>query len=181
MNQLHTFYEELRQDGVMFCFIGPTSQSVLEGIGQALKRRMEFEQVGQNTIQRVFSIFVEQVQNIINYSTEKTQTGNETNHEPRNGVVVVGRSKGRIYVICGNKASPAQGEKMLERIRHLQRLDKTELNRLYKRKLREEPEENSKGAGLGFIEMFRRASEPPECHVAPLDTDTVFFSIKAIG
>ena len=181
LNQLHTFYEELRRDDVMFCFSGPTSQSVVEGIGQALKREMELEQVGMTTIQRVFSIFVEQTQNIVRYSSDKTPPHNNKGNELKYGVVIVGRCEDKFYIICGNKAHPSQGEKMLERIKHLQQLDKQALNTLYKRMRREPSDQESKGAGLGFIEMFRRASEPLECHLVPMDENTVFFSIKAVG
>jgi hypothetical protein len=181
LTHLHTFYEELKRDGVMFCFSGPTSQSVVEGIGQALKRKMELEETGMSTMQRVFSIFVEQMQNILNYSVEQTPPETEDGSELRHGVVVVGRCEGKFYVICGNKVRRAQSSWMLENIRLLQQMDRQELKEHYKRVRRQEPEQGSKGAGLGFIEMFRRASEPLECHVAPLDEETVFFSVKAIG
>ncbi len=181
LSHLHTFYAELKQDGVIFCFCGPMSQGVVEGIGQALKRKMELEEAGMSTIQRVFSIFVEQMQNVVNYSVEKTCPESGNGDELRHGVVVVGRSDDKFYVICGNKVHASQSEQLLERNRHLQNMSKQELKAYYKRMRREDPDENSKGAGLGFIEMFRRASEPLECHVAPLDAETVFFSIKAIG
>jgi len=165
---------------VMLCFSGPTSQGVVEGIGQALRREMEMEEAGMSTIQRVFSIFVELTQNIVNYSCEHAARGGEE-AELKHGVVVVGRCDGKFYIICGNKVRTTQCEKMLERFRFLQTLGKAELKEYYKRMRRQEPDMDSKGAGLGFIEMFRRASEPLECHVAPIDTDSVFFSVKAIG
>ncbi|MFH1135290.1 MAG: SiaB family protein kinase [Pseudomonadota bacterium] len=181
LNHVLSFYEELHRDGVMFCFRGPTSQGLLEGIGQTLKRKMELEDVGTPTIQRVFSLFVEQMQNILRYSTEKTSPHADDENATRQGLVIVGRRERKFYVICGNKTQPAQSEKLLERIRYLQQLDKKELNELYRRLRREEPAEDSKGAGLGLIEMFRRASEPLECRVAPIDSETVFFFIKAMG
>ncbi len=181
LHQLYSFYEELKEEGVMFCFCGPTSQSVVEGIGQALKRKMELEEAGMSTIQRVFSIFVEQMQNIVNYSIEQTPPESSDGNELKHGVVVVGRCEGKFYVICGNKVKTDQSEKLLERTRYLQNMNKQELKDYYKQMRRQEPDKDSKGAGLGFIEMFRRASEPLECHVAPIDSETVFFSIKAIG
>lgn len=181
LTHLHSLYEELKRDGVMFCFSGPTSQSVVEGIGQALKRKMELEETGMTTIQRVFSIFVEQMQNIVNYSIEMTPASPDSGCELRHGVVVVGRCDNKFYVICGNKVRIAQSEKMLASIRRLQQMNKQELKEHYKRMRRQEPDPESKGAGLGFIEIFRRSSEPLQCHVAPIDSDTVFFSIKATG
>ncbi len=181
LSHLHAFYEELRRDGVIFCFSGPTSQSVLEGIGRTLKLKMELEEAGMSTIQRVFSLFVEQMQNIVHYSNELTPPGRKEGCELRHGVVIMGRCDGRFYVICGNKVRAAHSEKMLAQIRHLQGMSKEELHAHYKRVRKQKPDPDSRGAGLGFIEMFRRASEPLQCHVAPVDADTVFFSLKAIG
>ncbi len=181
LNDLHQFYTDLKKEGVMFCFSGPTSQSVVEGIGRTLRMKMELEEAGMATTHRVFSLFVEQMQNIVNYSTEQTPPDNGNGDELRHGIVVVGRNDGKFYVICGNYVSIPQSKKMIERITYLQGLNKQELKDYYKRMRREEPGPESKGAGLGFIEMFRRVSEPLEYHLAPIDTQTVFFTIKAIG
>lgn len=181
LNDLHQFYKDLKQEGVMFCFSGPTSQSVVEGIGRTLRLKMELEEAGMNTIHRVFSLFVEQMQNIVNYSSEQTSNDNGGSEELRHGIVVVGRSHGKFYVICGNYVSKDQSLRMLERIRYLEGLTKQELKEYYKRVRRQEPDPESRGAGLGFIEMFRRVSEPLEYHLAPIDAQTVFFTIKAIG
>lgn len=181
LNHLYEFYEELKREGVILCFSGPTSQSVVEGIGRTLKRKMELEEAATTTIQRVFALFVEQMQNIVHYSSEKTPPGCEDGCELRHGVLVMGRNEGRFYVICGNKVQTEQCERMLVQLRHLQSLSREELKEHYRRMRREETPQDSKGAGLGFIEMFRRASEPLEFHVAPVDAENVFFSIKAVG
>ena len=181
LNALPELYEEMKNDGVMFCFSGPASQDIVESIGHALRREMELEQVRMTTIQKVFSIFVEQVQNIVNYSMEEKPSTDGKGKGSKHGVVIVGRMGEKFYIMCGNKTTREQGGKMLERINRLQGMDKDELKALYKEMRRAEPAENSKGAGLGIIEMFRRASEPPVCRLAPIDDDCVFFCIKAIG
>ena len=181
LKHFHRFYDELQQDGVMFCFSGPTSQNLVVSIGQALKRKMELEQVGMNTIQRVFSIFVELTQNIVNHSLEEAETAAVRPDEVKPGIVVVGRHDERFYVICGNKVCSEQGEKMLRSIETLRRMDKQELKEQYRLVRRRPLVKDGKGAGLGLIEMFRRASEPLECHMSPIGTGMVFFTIKAIG
>lgn len=183
LNHLYAFYEDLKKDGVIFCFSGPASQSVVEGVGHALKRKMELEDASLPTVRRIFSIFVEQMQNIIHYSIERTPPGPSSANEEglSHGVVVVGQQDGDFYVICGNQVHASQSERMIRHIDHLRTLDKQELKAYYKEMRRREPEEDSKGAGLGFIEMFRRSCAPLEYHVAPIDDETVFFSIKARG
>ena len=48
-------------------------------------------------------------------------------------------------------------------------MNKEELRALYKEQLRAEPEEGSKGAGLGFMEIARRASKPIEFDFTDVD------------
>ena len=58
-------------------------------------------------------------------------------------------------------------------------MSRDELKSLYKEKLRAEPEQGSKGAGLGFIEVARRATKPIEFDFSDVDGDYAFFAIKA--
>ena len=48
-------------------------------------------------------------------------------------------------------------------------MSKDELKALYKEQLRAEPEKGSKGAGLGFMEIARRASKPIEFDFTDVD------------
>ena len=48
-----------------------------------------------------------------------------------------------------------------------------------KEQLRAEPEEGSKGAGLGFMEIARRASKPLEFDFTEIDANHAFFALKA--
>ena len=57
-------------------------------------------------------------------------------------------------------------------------MSKEELRALYKEQLRADPEEGSKGAGLGFMEIARRASKPIEFDFTDLG-DYTFFALKA--
>lgn len=84
-------------------------------------------------------------------------------------------------VSAGNLVEPADGEALLKRIQEIARLDKTELKRLYKRQLRSprSPDQSS-GAGLGLIEMARKASQPLEAKLDAGPAGKVFFSLRAI-
>ncbi len=58
-------------------------------------------------------------------------------------------------------------------------MSKEELRALYKEQLRGDPEEGSKGAGLGFMEIARRASKPIEFDFIDFDDKHAFFTLKA--
>jgi uncharacterized protein DUF6272 len=59
-------------------------------------------------------------------------------------------------------------------------MSKDELRALYKEQLPAEPEQGSqKGAGLGFMEIARRATKPIEFDFTDVDRDHAFFALKA--
>ena len=55
-----------------------------------------------------------------------------------------------------------------------------ELKIFYKEKLKSKPDMSSNNAGLGLIEMARKASKPIEYRIDDADEKISFFSIKAI-
>jgi hypothetical protein len=174
------FYRRVRKSGILFCFSGPASQSVLEGIGEALRIKMEEEEADQKVVRRVFSIFVEQMQNVISHSAEKIKGLPETENELRYGMVIVGLEDDRFYVRSGNCIRKEEVRPLSEQLQMLRDMSKEELKAFFKQKRREEDQEDRKGAGLGFIVTARNATAPLEFEINPLEGDLCFFSLKAI-
>jgi len=174
------FYRRVRKNGILCCFSGPTSQGVLEGIGEALRIKMEEEEADQKIARRVFSVFVEQMQNVISHSAEKIKGLPETENELRYGMVIVGLEGDRFYVRSGNCIRKEEVGPLSEQLRMLRDMNKEELKAFFKQKRREETQENSKGAGLGIIVTARNVTAPLEFEINPLEGDLFFFSLKAI-
>lgn len=181
MINIFDLYNNLKAEGAIFCFCGPTSQAVVEGIGETLRQRMELEGVGPSVINRVFSVFIEQIHNILHYSGEKIPDDQTIEGELRFGIVIVGMWEGRYYVRCGNFVLNEHVRTLSDLIEQLQGMDKEQLKVMYKERRRSaEVCDNSKGAGLGFIEMARKASEPLRFDFTAVDDDRSFFSITTI-
>ena len=58
-------------------------------------------------------------------------------------------------------------------------MNRDELKAAYKEQLRNGPDSHSKGAGIGFIEIARRASKPIEFDFMDVDGEFAFFALKA--
>ncbi len=175
---LYQFYQSIKKENIIFCYSGPISHATVEGIGQTLRLDLEIEDAGFTVSQAIFSIFVEQMQNVLNYSAEKVKEDLELEKELRIGVLVIGQEEEELYVYCGNKIFSSDVERIKDKIESIRMLDKDELKVLYKEKRRQVPEEGSKGAGLGLIEMARKAGKPIEYSFMPIDGRYSFFSIK---
>jgi len=171
-------YTNLMSEGIIFCFCGSVSQSIVEGIGETLWQRMELEGAQTSTIGKVFPIFVEQMQNILTYSAEKICSDKNGGEELRFGIVTVGKAEGRFYVCCGNYVDGRAAEILATRLSELQTMNKEQLKELYKQQRKIATlEGKSTGAGLGFIDMARRASKPLEFDLISVDDNRLFFSM----
>jgi hypothetical protein len=175
----------LHTRGVIFAYSGYVTEPVLSGVGEALKRKLAIDDADTKTLRSVFAVFVEQMQNIIRYSAEKAEASlppaadTRALMQIRYGILTIGR-EGRDYVVCaGNLVERADVERLRARLSRIRDMSKDELKALYKEQLRAEPEQGSKGAGLGFMEIARRASKPIEFDFTDVDKTHAFFALKA--
>ncbi|RYD01235.1 hypothetical protein N752_31275 [Desulforamulus aquiferis] len=74
--------------------------------------------------------------------------------ELRIGVLVIGHENKGFCVYCGNRVYNKDVDSLKEKIEMIRILDKNELKALYKEKRKQSVEAQSKGAGLGLIEML---------------------------
>ncbi len=175
MISLYNYKQDLEQDGIIFSFSGPMSHEIIEGIGSAIRVKIgEGKDGDRKAALKVFSIFVEQVENVINYSVEKDTAGSDMSF----GIVVVGKKDGLFFISGGNRIEAEKQNKLEDYLTKLAAMDKSELKIYYKERRRAEKTEESKGAGIGFIEMARKSSKPLEFSFRKIDDIHSFFTIK---
>jgi len=175
---LYELKETFNTEGILICFAGPFSHSIIEELGNAVKRYMAAEQLTKDTMTDVFSTFIEQTQNVRNYARKKADEGNQE-HDFSSGIVVIGKSGSGYEVSSGNIVEKADIRKALDTLDMLKDLDKKELKSLYKETLRK-PAAAGANAGLGLIDMARKASQPLHYTLREMDDRYCFFSLKAI-
>lgn len=169
----------LRDRGIMICFSGRLSQELIEEYGAAVKKYMEAEDRPMNEIFNIFSIFIEQTQNIKNYCS---YIENDACFEAiqQSSIVTIGKTEKGSFISSGNLVKNEHVESLSRRVETLIPLDKAVLKKLYKEQLREAPEEAAQGAGIGLIEMARKTSEPLQYTISPINDQLSFFTLKAI-
>jgi hypothetical protein len=175
---LYLLREAYNQQQILLCFNGPFSQGLIEEIGSALKRYMNSEAASSSSALDVFAVYIEIAQNIRHYGTQRGYSEAEAS-----ATVVIGRNRDGHYVIsAGNVVDAADGQALIERIEALAKLDKAQLKAAYKEQLRKPRDENSgNSAGLGLIDMARKASAPISASLHPLESGSkLFFSLCVV-
>jgi hypothetical protein len=175
---LYQLRETYNRDNILLCFNGPFSQGLIEEIGSALKRYMQSEAATSSDSLDVFAVYIEIAQNIQHYAAAKGYTDADSSAT----VVIARNAEGRYVISAGNVVEPGDGELLAERIQNLAGLDKAQLRAAYKEQLRKPRNENEgSGAGLGLIDMARKASQPVSCSLHPFDgASRVFFSLQVV-
>ncbi|MBL6933208.1 MAG: hypothetical protein ISR45_09690 [Rhodospirillales bacterium] len=177
--EMYNFRGFLQDKGIIFCYSGYMTEEVLTGIGNAIKKKLELENTEKSISKGLFSIFVEQVQNVIRYSAEGApDLGDEETKELRYGVLTVGKRDEVYFVSCGNLIMQPDVSRLGSSLDHIQNLDKDGLKSLYKETLKGETPEGSKGAGVGFIDIARRAQNF-NYDFTKVDDDHSYFCLEA--
>jgi hypothetical protein len=176
----YDFRSRLQEEGVILSYSGYVSEAILSALAEALKKKLAVDEADLNVTKRLFSVFVEQVQNIIRYSGERLEGPDEVGKARLGaGLIMVGAHDERFFVVCANAMNSARAPGLRQRLEQLSGLDPAEIRALYREKLRDPPEEESQGATIGLIEIARRSSRPIQFDFLELDADTSFFCMKA--
>ena len=174
---LLSLQQTFNQQRIMLCFNGPLTKSLIEEIGNALRNYLQRENLTASSSVDVFAAYIELTQNIRHYAASK---GWEESAAAAT-VVVARDATGRHIVSAGNLLDAADGPALVERINVLATMDKVQLKAKYKETLRMPRAAGTlSGAGLGLIDMARKASEPLACSLRTLDDGKAFISLRVV-
>jgi hypothetical protein len=169
---LFALQQRYSDQGILLCFNGPLSSSLIEEIGKALRNHMETQAVTPSSAMDVFGVYIELTQNIRHYFAEQAWP------EAVATVVIARDDAGHYLVSAGNRIQASDGRVLLERIASLGRMDRAALRAAYKEQLRA-PRAGS-GAGLGLIDMARKANAPMRAALQEVPDGTAFFSLTVV-
>lgn len=169
----------LGTSNILTCFSGKFSQGLIEEMGEAVKKHMESEDRPRNDIFSVFSIFIEQTQNIKNYMATKVDKDFYSLFS-NSSIVCIGNNTEEYFIWSGNLIEKHDIEKLESKLKIVSNANKEELKQLYKEQLKKNLEPNNAGAGIGLIEIARKARKPIQYHFEYLENEFAFYEIKVI-
>ena len=170
----------LAEHNISMIYSGPLWAEGINGMAEFLQKRLDMDDMPLSASQSIFSVFVEQMNNMLMYSAEKErherpETGAA---ETSSGIFVLGGCDKSYYVQTGNVIKDSSVGLLKERIDFLNTLDKKELRQFYKDHMKngnDNPE--SKGAGLGLTEIERRATSKIEYEFTPYGEGLSYFTM----
>ncbi|MCL2665488.1 MAG: SiaB family protein kinase [Defluviitaleaceae bacterium] len=174
----------LEKLNIKVIYNGPMWDDGIKGLAEMVRTHLMHDQLSGNMSKAIFSVFVEQVTNILMYSAEKekyTQPPENKVVDVSIGTVIMGNKTDKRDTFFVQTKNAVKNENVVflsEKIDHLNTMDKSQLRQFYKEKMRcENDSPDSQGAGLGLIEIARRATAPISYSFEPISENLSSFTL----
>lgn len=177
--QFQQFGTLLLKDAFVLSYSGYVTEDILEAVGATLRQRLGDHINSPQQINNVFSIFVELMQNVIRYGTDGPQPVGILGDRESFGLIMVAQNGTSMDILSGNYVTKAAAKALVKRVDLLKDKTPEELHKVYRLRLNQPPDINSKGASIGLIEIARRSSIPLECNAHNTADGLCFFMVKA--
>ena len=165
--------EEFSKKGIMMCFNGPFSHSIIEEIGTAIKNYLAAEKSSKMAVQDVFSTYVEMTQNARNYLVSRGISSGDAGA----ATIVIARQGEKYVLTAGNTIRTDDVNELKTRIDRINATGADDLKKLIRQQLRTETVPGAFGAGIGLMEIARRASSGLAYSFHDVDKEYAFFTL----
>ena len=142
---------EMREEGVIMAYNGEISDELMISLGVILRNHFEAMGDGQKKARSVFSLFVEQVQNLIWHTRGEERAA---------GMIVIAEDGDEVTLVCGNRVDRDKAEVLKQTLQSIQGVDKETIRQLYREGLSKSGSHEGPGAGLGLLQLARQSKQP---------------------
>jgi hypothetical protein len=166
--------EELYNKDIIFAYSGGISYNILSTVSAAVKEDLSKKDANTKELYNVYYIFVELLQNIMNYSAKRKI---ESNIGSGTCFVTYNKTTNKFSVCAGNMIDSNDAQKIKDKIDKINSLNSEELKAYHKDVRRSGDDTHDKGAGLGFIEIARKSSTKLKYEIREINDHTSYFEI----
>jgi len=162
-------------DIVIMDFKGVITQTSIVDLARTVEATLVAYQEEEDKIRTIFEIIVEVMQNILSYSYDSIDLGNNT-FQSYGEIKISLHKDDNIYQIrSGNLIDFRKQEAIEKMIDEVNGLDAEGLKEVYKERRRNRRHSHSRGAGLGFLDIARKSKNHLEISFDPKDENSVMF------
>lgn len=174
---LFDWYKNIQGSNIFFAINGTISHSLLVEFGEMIKSRLFQIEEERQVIKKVFAIFVELAQNLMNYSSAKVKIVN-TDKYVGSGIILLRENADCYEVISGNLVRNSKIDMIRSKCEYINSLNKTELKEYYKAEKRKPLNKETLSAGIGLIDIVRKANNPIKFMANQKDENLSFMELS---
>ena len=158
------------EDGVIMAYNGELSDELMVSMAEILRNRFNSMGDGQKRARAVFSIFMEQVQNLIWHAKETDRSG---------GMIMIADKDDQVTLVCGNRVTRAEAQELRQTLETLAAASKESIRQMYRDGMSRSVDREGPGAGLGLLQIARSSSTPLSFAFSDVGDDAVEYFLAA--
>jgi hypothetical protein len=155
LERLYDYYKELENDRLSFIFNGDVSDDITDGIIRITEFNVNNFEALNKLSRRISFIMVECFQNVVRHGKSS-----DSQKEKSEGLFAARLLGDANYVSSINMIDVDEVEMLREKLNQLNDIEKDKLKALYLEVLNNEELSAKGGAGLGLIQLARKAGQP---------------------
>lgn len=171
---LSPFIKEIGGD-TMMAFSGVMSQDAIVGLGEVLRSELHHYHP-LNIVNKIFAVYIEMTQNILHYSQDKADSNGKSTGK---GSVFIFRQANAYSIVTINLINEKQYNYLQNKCKLVNSFNEEEIKGHYLNRRKRQAEGDSKGAGLGFIDMVRRSGNPLRYKFDAFDAELHYFFLSS--
>jgi len=156
---------------------GSVSHRTIERLLDKLRSAKEFQEMKKPTRKRLYSAFVESVDNIYKYAASR---GKRSRLAKRESAVSVRKQDDQYMITAGNLILNDDVDELKFKLERVSQLDRENLKTLYEDIINREAGQEDQGAGLGLVTMALKTEHKIKYSFTPVDSTHSFFEIQII-
>lgn len=169
---IYEFHSHMADHNLILAYEGEFNQEITKSVLAMAERNLDSDGAESSVRKKVFNVMVECLQNICKHH-DKVQ-----DDEGRNSAIfMIGKVGGEYLVITGNLIEKSTIDILKEKIDKVNSLDKDALKAYHKEVMRNTQISEVGGAGLGFIDMARKAGNPLLYDFKPITESVSFYTL----
>lgn len=170
MQRINEIYKKESEGKVIISnYIGKIEKEKLEEILSEVEKKSEI--FSKSIKRKLFLISIELIQNLYNYSLIEKINGIDTDY----CIVQVTKENENITILTGNFVNKHQKDKIINKINNINQKNPEEIQEYYRTILNNSKRTEKGGAGLGLIDIKRKAEQALHYKTIKFDKNLYFF------
>ena len=163
----------------IYKFSGKMNEGNMITAANTIEKLLIKQSAPKDKIQNVFELFIETIQNILNYASNSIELNNKREVECNCNLSFFTKDNSYILESC-NLIHKEQKALIEERVESIKELDKQSLRKLIRKNSRTKDKKHHCGAGLGYILMSLKSKQPIEIEFNEYNNTTFRYRQKLV-
>lgn len=174
MKYIYDLHRTMLKQSLLLVYEGEFTQEITKSVLAMAERNMDSFGEESKIKKKVFNVMVEALQNIVKHS----DSFDEEKYGKNNAIFLLGKRDDAYIITTGNAVEVYKVEELVEKIEHLNSLDKQGVKEAYRTQLKMRQMSEKGGAGLGLIDMVKKTGNKLIYDMERINDELNFFSLK---